>query len=48
MFTTEGSRKQLYGFARIWEEKSLPALRRLDGFEVLLVSWLTTTTARYR
>jgi heme-degrading monooxygenase HmoA len=35
-FTIEG-REQFDGFARAGEEKVLPALRRLDGFEGLLV-----------
>jgi heme-degrading monooxygenase HmoA len=37
MFTIEGRREQFDGFARAGEEKILPALRRLDGFEGLLV-----------
>ena len=37
MFPIEGRRKHLDEFARIGEEKVLPALRRLDGFEGLLV-----------
>ncbi len=37
MFTIEGRREQFDDFARDGEEKILPALRRLDGFEGLLV-----------
>ena len=37
MFTIEGRRERFDGFARAGEEKVLPALRRLDGFEGLLV-----------
>jgi heme-degrading monooxygenase HmoA len=37
MFTIEGRREQLEEFARAGEGKVLPALRRLDGFEGLLV-----------
>ncbi len=37
MFTIEGRRERFDGFARAGEEKILPALRRLDGFEGLLV-----------
>ena len=37
MFTIEGRREQFDGFARAGEEKIIPALRRLDGFEGLLV-----------
>ena len=37
MFTIEGRREQLNEFARTGEEKVLPALQRLDGFEGLLV-----------
>ena len=36
-FTIEGRREQLDEFARTGQEKILPALRRLDGFEGLLV-----------
>jgi heme-degrading monooxygenase HmoA len=35
--TIEGRREQLGEFARVGQEKVLPALRRLDGFEGLLV-----------
>ena len=37
MFTIEGRREQFDGFDRAGQEKVLPALRRLDGFEGLLV-----------
>ena len=37
MFTIEGEREQLDEFGRTGEEKVLPALRRLDGFEGSLV-----------
>ena len=37
MFTIEGRRDQLADFTRAGAEKVLPALRRLDGFEGLLV-----------
>jgi heme-degrading monooxygenase HmoA len=37
MFTIEGQREQLDKFSRAGEEKVLPALRRLDGFEGMLV-----------
>ncbi len=37
MFTIEGRREQLNEFARAGEKKVLPALKRLDGFEGLLV-----------
>src|ERR671911_2547264 len=37
MFTIEGRREQLNEFARTGEEKVVPALQRLDGFEGLLV-----------
>jgi heme-degrading monooxygenase HmoA len=37
VFTIEGQREQLDDFGRTGEEKVLPALRRLDGFEGLLV-----------
>ena len=37
VFTIEGRREQFDGFARVGQEKVLPALRRLDGFEGLLV-----------
>ncbi len=37
MFTIEGRREQLDEFARTGEEKILPALQRLGGFEGLLV-----------
>ena len=36
-FTIEGRREQLDEFARTGQEKILPALRRLEGFEGLLV-----------
>jgi heme-degrading monooxygenase HmoA len=36
-FTIEGRREQFDGFFRVGEEKILPALRRLEGFEGLLV-----------
>lgn len=36
-FTIEGHRERLEEFARIGEKKMLPALRRLEGFEGLLV-----------
>ena len=36
-FIIEGRREQLDEFARVGQEKVLPALRRLDGFEGLLV-----------
>ena len=35
--TIEGRREQFDGFFRVGEEKILPALRRLEGFEGLLV-----------
>ena len=37
MFTIVGRREQFDGFARAGREKVIPALRRLDGFEGLLV-----------
>ena len=37
MFTIEGRCEQLDEFARAGEKKALPALRRFDGFEGLLV-----------
>ena len=37
MFTIEGRREQLEEFARTGEKNVLPALKRLDGFEELLV-----------
>ena len=37
MFTIEGRREQLNEFARTGVEQVLPALRRLDGFDGLLV-----------
>ena len=37
MFTIEGRREQLDEFSRLGEEKVMPALQRLDGFEGLLV-----------
>ncbi len=37
MFTIVGRREQFDGFARVGREKVIPALRRLDGFEGLLV-----------
>lgn len=37
MFTIEGRREQLDEFSRLGENKVLPALQRLDGFEGLLV-----------
>jgi heme-degrading monooxygenase HmoA len=37
MFTIEGRREQFDGFAHAGEEKVLPALRRLDGFDGLLI-----------
>ena len=37
MITIEGRRDQLADFTRAGAEKVLPALRRLDGFEGLLV-----------
>ena len=37
MFTIEGRREQLDEFSRLGEEKVVPALQRLDGFEGLLV-----------
>ncbi len=37
MFTIGGRREQVDGFSRTGEEKILPALRRFDGFEGLLV-----------
>ena len=37
MFTIEGRRKQFDEFACVGQEKALLALRRLDGFEGLLV-----------
>jgi heme-degrading monooxygenase HmoA len=36
-FTIEGRHEQFDGFARAGQEKVLPALRRLEGFEGLLV-----------
>ena len=36
-FTIEGRREQLDEFARTGQEKILPALRRLEGFEGVLV-----------
>ena len=36
-FTIEGRREQLDEFTRTGQEKILPALRRLEGFEGLLV-----------
>ena len=37
MFTIEGRREQLDEFSRLGENKVLPALQRLDGFEGSLV-----------
>ena len=37
MFTIEGRREHLDGFARAGQEKVIPAFRRLDRFEGLLV-----------
>ncbi len=37
MFTIEGRREHLGEFSRLGEEKVLPALQRLDGFEGMLV-----------
>jgi len=37
MSTIEGRREQLDEFSRLREEKVVPALQRLDGFEGLLV-----------
>ena len=37
MFTIEGRGEQLGGFALAGQKKVMPALRRLDGFEGLLV-----------
>jgi hypothetical protein len=37
MFTIEGRREQLDEFSLLGEEKVVPALQRLDGFEGLLV-----------
>jgi heme-degrading monooxygenase HmoA len=37
MFTIEGRREQLNEFSRLGENKVLPALQRLDGFEGSLV-----------
>ncbi len=37
MFTIEGRREQLDEFSRLGENKDLPALQRLDGFEGSLV-----------
>jgi heme-degrading monooxygenase HmoA len=37
MFTIEGRREQLDEFSRLGEEKVVPALQRVDGFEGLLV-----------
>ena len=37
MFTIEGRREQLDEFTRLGENKVLPALQRLDGFEGSLV-----------